>query len=401
MTLFLTSKNKDKMEVAIRLCRCLDIPNIECVESNSGIIGGQPYGLDETEQGCKARTEQFINNENFISIENGFVKYSDALWYDIAFIYIRINNVYYSGWSDKRFFPSNLYKDTNNLIKYFEKNKIPRFIQLNDGVIKIVSQSPAMKSTSVGDIKKIIYTKETSMSSELTSTSTEGIMPKPPNKWDYLRVNFRVYLKKHNSCIKIQACWRGYNLRKEFKKLNDNYTFTIMNRCLDKYISNLEFNAEINLLMSRKKRRNENFPSDISENIAKFAIYKKYGIMPCWDTDKGDIIINKKDIFKQIEVKGFMSTGPSSFGPKENWELLYFVDALDITNKNFKVYEVKLSNKNEIFRNISISKKETYGNIADSGRRPRGGFYTIFKPQLGCHCKLIFDGHISKLDNPF
>ena len=65
----------------------------------------------------------------------------------------------------------------------------------------------------------------------------------------------------------------------------------------------------------------------------------------------------------------------------------------------FKVYEIKLSNKNEIFRNINISKKETYGNIAESGRRPRGSFYKIFKPQLGCHCNLIFDGHISELDN--
>ena len=46
-----------------------------------------------------------------------------------------------------------------------------------------------------------------------------------------------------------------------------------------------------------------------------------------------------------------------------------------------------------------MSKKETYGNIADSGRRPRGCFYKIFKPQLSCHCKLIFDGHISELDN--
>ena len=225
------------------------------------------------------------------------------------------------------------------------------------------------------------------------------IISEPRKGWNYLRVNFRVYLKKHHSCIKIQSCWRGYNLRKEFKKLNDNYTFTILNRCLDKYISDLDFNNKINLLMSQKKRRNENFPSDISENIAKLVIFAKYGIMPCWDTNKGDIIINKTGIFKQIEVKGFMSTGPSSFGPKENWDLLYFVDGQDLINKNFKVYEVKLSNKNEIFRNINISKKETYGNIADSGRRPRGCFYNIFKPQLGCHCKLIFDGHISKLDN--
>jgi hypothetical protein len=80
--------------------------------------------------------------------------------------------------------------------------------------------------------------------------------------------------------------------------------------------------------------------------------------MPCWDTDKGDIIINKKHIFKQIEVKGFMSIGPSSFGPTEKWDFLYFVDGQDIKNKKFKVYEVKLSNKNEFFRNINMSKKK-------------------------------------------
>jgi hypothetical protein len=36
---------------------------------------------------------------------------------------------------------------------------------------------------------------------------------KPRKRWNYLRLNFRVYLKKHRSCIKIQACWRGYYLR--------------------------------------------------------------------------------------------------------------------------------------------------------------------------------------------
>ena len=94
-----------------------------------------------------------------------------------------------------------------------------------------------------------------------------------------------------------------------------------------------------------------------------------------------------------------MSVGPSSFGPTESWDWLYFVDAQDTLTSNFKVYEIKLSNKNEIFRNIKISKTETYGEIADSKRRPRGCFETIFKPQLVNHCKLIFDGHISELNN--
>ena len=270
---------------------------------------------------------------------------------------------------------------------------------------------------------------------------------KPCDKRDYLRPN----------CIKIQARWRGYNLRKELKKMSDNYTFTILNRCLDKYISDLKFNYEINSLLSKKKRRNENFPSDISENIAKLVIFNKYGIMPCWDTKGGDIIIKKTDIFKQIEVKGFMSTGPTSFGPTEKWDWIYFVDGIDIRNKNFKVYEIKFSNKSEIFRDIRISgqdfsvenitnlpnnmndltksnlkelcvnrglkisgtkkelierlktevpgskfdKPKTYDEISNEEKRGklRGSFYDKFKPQLGSHCKLIFDGHVSKLDN--
>lgn len=180
---------------------------------------------------------------------------------------------------------------------------------------------------------------------------------------------------------------------------SDHYSFEIMNVCLDKYNRDLQFNANLNRLMSKKKKRNENFPSDISENIAKFAIFKKYGIMPCWDTDKGDLVIQKMGLFKQLEIKGFMSGGPSSFGPTESWDILYFVDARDCVHKNFKVYEIKLSNKNKIFRNIKLSKKETYGDIADSGRRPRGCFDTLFQPQLGTYCELIFDGNISELDN--
>lgn len=218
------------------------------------------------------------------------------------------------------------------------------------------------------------------------------------NKYD---CDYGKNILKECACIKIQSWWRGYYLRKELIHADDKYTIKILNKCLDKYITDLKFNHEINSLVSNKKRRNENFPSDISENIVKFVIAHKYGIMPCWDTDKGDIVINKKQIFRQVEVKGFMSTGPSSFGPTETWDLLYFVDGQDVINKKFKVYEVKLSNKNENFRNINISKKETYGNIADTGRRPRGCFYTIFKPQLDQYCKLIFDGHISELNNSF
>jgi len=206
---------------------------------------------------------------------------------------------------------------------------------------------------------------------------------------------------ERNRClsIKIQSTYRGYCIRKYLSLIEDGMSYEIMMNELERYNNNLVQVRDLNTRLSKKKIRHENFPSHISENIAKFAIFKKYKIMPSWDTDKGDIIINKSDLFMQFEIKAFMSSGPSSFGPTENWDWLYFVDATETLHLNFKIYEIKLSNKSQTFRSIRLNKKETYGEIADSGRRPRGCFETIFKKQLGDKCKLIFDGHISELDN--
>jgi non-canonical (house-cleaning) NTP pyrophosphatase len=143
-TIYLTSKNPVKYDVATTLItqntKQLNIDAITCVESESGIEGGQPYGLEETKQGCINRTKQFKNRENFISIENGFVRHSPDIWYDIAFIYIRLNNTIYSGLSSKREFPSNLYNNTDELVKHFEKNSITRHKQLSDCLNEIISK---------------------------------------------------------------------------------------------------------------------------------------------------------------------------------------------------------------------------------------------------------------------
>ena len=251
----------------------------------------------------------------------------------------------------------------------------------------------------------------------------------------------------------IQKIYRGYIIRKKLKILKDKMNLDILNNLLDRYISNYKYLIEINEKLSIKKCRNENFPSHISENIVKFALFKKYGIMPNWDTKSGDLeLVNKK-----LEIKGFMSDGPSSFGPTENWDWIYFIDAKDFINKRFKIYEIKLSNKSDIWRNIVLSEKKvlsnelkiqnelpnnlekltvkelnelckqrglsksktkdetikklknfttesklilpTFGSTVDKNSRGqlRGSFYGIFKPQLDKHCKLIFDDNLVKL----
>jgi len=282
--------------------------------------------------------------------------------------------------------------------------------------------------------------------------------------------------------IRIQSLVRGYNARRYMKCLVDNATFQIMNKWLETYNRTLIVVKEDNEILSKpndisyrvssivaklrihkKNIRNDNFPSHLSENIAKFAIFKKYSTMPWWDTDKGDLIIvniaGGGEVIKRIEVKAFMSDGPSSFGPTETWNWLYFVDAKDTLTGFFKVYEIKCSNTSEEMKNVRISgcvfaldnidelpedidddKKwktpqlkelcesrglkvggrksdiiqrlkneapgskhkplKTFGDIVEQKRRGelRGSFEKIFKPQLGENCKLIFDGHISELN---
>jgi len=213
--------------------------------------------------------------------------------------------------------------------------------------------------------------------------------------------NIHNFIDKNEYITIIQKYYRRYNIIKYFSKLEDNMTLSLLKDLINRYNNNLKFNNEINTKLSKKKIRQDNFPSHISENIVKFAIFKKYKIMPSWDTNKGDLIFNKKFIKNlQIEVKGFMSDGPSSFGPKEDWDWLYFIDCKDSINFNFKIFEIKLSNKNEIFRSIKLNKKETFGEIADNNQRGklRGSFYNVFKKQLPQqYCNIIFDGNISKL----
>lgn len=215
--------------------------------------------------------------------------------------------------------------------------------------------------------------------------------------------NFRINYKNLKiNIINLQKIVRGNLIRKELRKSTDKISYEIMYKRLKRYnyniLSTIEFNELISPENKNKKERNENFPSVVSENIAKFAIFKKYKIMPTWETNQGDLIINKLGYTRKLEIKAFSSNGPSSFGPTENWDSLYFVDAKDTLNMYFKVYEINLSNKSNIFRNVKLTQIETFGEIADSGKRPRGCFYTIFKPQLSEYCQLIFDGHISKLN---
>ena len=128
MTLILTSTNYDKFEASLNLLKNSNMIKMVCIKGDSKIKGGQPYGLEETKKGCLNRILELNENDNYISIENGFVK-EDGPNYDIAFISVKINDKKIEKWSESAIFLKN--SIIPKLIEYFEQNTITRFEQYN------------------------------------------------------------------------------------------------------------------------------------------------------------------------------------------------------------------------------------------------------------------------------
>jgi hypothetical protein len=198
------------------------------------------------------------------------------------------------------------------------------------------------------------------------------------------------------STIVCQRMMRAHLTRKRLLSTKDNMSLQRLNKLLDAYnyfyTVKEEINEDFGDNKKHKKIRNINFPSEISENIVKFYKAKQTGIMGTWNTDVGDIQIHDK----RCEVKGFMSDGPSSFGPDEKWDWIYFVDCKDFLNKYFQIYEIKLSNNSEGWKQLKVNKTQTFYDQCVEKRRPRLTFKEI-QSQLPEECKLIFSGPISAL----
>lgn len=208
-------------------------------------------------------------------------------------------------------------------------------------------------------------------------------------------INIRKYGNiDFNIVVKIQSLARGFIVRLRNFKLKDSFQYDDINDLLNAHISLNLIYIQKNLKLNNKKIRMNNFPSEISENIAKLAIRNKYNICPKWDVKGGDMML----LNKYLEIKAFSSLGPTSFGPSESWFWIYFVDCLDYLNKNFIVYEIRLSNTSIEFQNIMFNSTETYFDQCNQKRRPRIGFKKLLDQIDTIHYSIIFNGHISELN---
>lgn len=200
-----------------------------------------------------------------------------------------------------------------------------------------------------------------------------------------------IYKQNDKNIIIFQKHLRGFLCRKDLLNLKDGMDFTSLNKYINGYNDILKVIIDINPKLKNKIIRKINYPSEITENIVKFALAKKYKVMGNWDIKPGDLTV----LSKKIEVKGgYIFNGPPTFGPTETWDWIYFVDCENTLKNKFKIYEIKKSNID--FRNLKVNNNETFGNHADQKRRPRI-IFKLIQEYFGDDCKMIFDGNISEL----
>lgn len=140
--------------------------------------------------------------------------------------------------------------------------------------------------------------------------------------------------------------------------------------------------------------RQQNPPEDVTENIAKFIILNKTEDDSCvWSKSvglKGDLWSVKQNI---IEVKSFISEGPSSFGPDKKFDVIYFLDIRKWLTDEIILWQINLNSNSLVWKNLKINSKngETHDSQAEQGRRPRIPWEKI-KPQVEDYCTRVFRG---------
>jgi len=130
-------------------------------------------------------------------------------------------------------------------------------------------------------------------------------------------------------------------------------------------------------------------PEDISENIVKQIIHNKLNDTTSrWDCKKGDLQSQKEG--KQ-ECKCFTSDGPLSFTPSSEWDVIYFLDARNWLNNKFILYRIPLTRTSDEWKNIKISKTQTFEDQRNQGRRPRITWESL-QPQIEAYVTKVYEG---------
>lgn len=186
---------------------------------------------------------------------------------------------------------------------------------------------------------------------------------------------------------------------KKAKTAIDNYTESVLRQRFNSYkASSIELQA-INQANSLHIR-NANPPEDITENIVKFLIRNKKGDQTCmWAkcvNKNGDLY---SDVEHVQEVKALTSGGPCSFGPKKQFDVIYFLDMRDWLNDKFILWCINLNNESSQWKGLKMNATQTHEDQSAQGRRPHIGFDKIYE-QLKDHCTKVYEGTFANIFTP-
>jgi len=148
-----------------------------------------------------------------------------------------------------------------------------------------------------------------------------------------------------------------------------------------------------------------NFPEDVSENMAKFIIHFHVGDT----TSKWTKCIRKKgenlpgDLRSEVEsiqeVKAFTSAGPTTFGPKTVWNVIYFLDARDWLSDKYILWRCSIPKPSDKWKSLDLSKKETEEAKTGKGNRPHIKWTSLY-PQIKDYTTKIFEGSLEDIFRP-
>jgi hypothetical protein len=187
---------------------------------------------------------------------------------------------------------------------------------------------------------------------------------------------------------------------------DDKYTPDVLRIRYNMFLENYVKTAEI-IKTTGLPIRHQNPPEDVTENIAKFIIHnydddpsckwaksmkcKGKGIKNKNKNLNGDLYSNKYSIDSPPEVKAFISDGPSSFGPKKKFGVIYFLDMRQWLNDTFILWKVNVFNESPEWKNIKMNKTQTHEEQCEEGRRPHISWDNIHS-QLLDKCLKVYDG---------
>lgn len=167
---------------------------------------------------------------------------------------------------------------------------------------------------------------------------------------------------------------------------SDSYTREILREMYDTHMAYVKSRIESGKRLQIRFRL-PCIPEDISENIIKFTIHRHGDTMSRWDC-KGDLLSSK--VGKQ-ECKCFTSDGPLSFTPSSEWDEIYFMDARNWLDHRFIIWKCTLRRNSDEWKQIRVSKTQTFEDQCLQGRRPRISWDSLY-PQIQAYCEKIAEG---------